>query len=575
MKNTMKKILFLALALIASNGNAALNEVDKSLYSERNLLINPGFENGKNSWLSSSATLTATTTAANVLYGTASGSILISSNGGYVRSKTVAVPTALYGQACEARVLYKGGDALTTLEVYNRDNTLLGSLALTAQTNPGYQSVFFMCPTLAQVTGDADTGFLYTQIKQTSAGTHTVLYSDSWYMGQLLNLGEATLPDLFSAKISSTGVVSSENNDFFNGNCSVASTNEFTCNFVSSLFSVAPICVATSETVTATNGVMVVVNSISSSSVVFETVRHDANATATDMHVHCQKGGADAKQSVQVYKSIPKVANNINEFSAKVSSADAVSDENTDWINGNCTNATAGRATCLFTAGTFSVTPNCSATINSTVVNQSCGIVAASTDSTQVQVTCRNTNTSTEVDTAFNLSCQKAGSDFKMPVVQPIFAPTGLAGTVVNSAYFETGAVATGTTIIPTDDTIPQNTEGTEFMTLAYTPRSATNLLKITVVGNFSNSASVVCNMALFQDSNANAVASTLTSIVGANGENMKLIHYQVAGSTASTTFKMRAGCGGAGTMTFNGVGGGRYYGGTMASSITIEEIAQ
>lgn len=572
MKNTMKKILFLALALIASNGNAALNEVDKSLYSERNLLINPGFENGKNSWLSSSATLTATTTAANVLYGTASGSILISTNGGYVRSKTVAVPTALYGQACEARVLFKGGDALTTLEVYNRDNTLLGSLALTAQADAGYQSVFFMCPTAAQVAGDADTGFLYTQIKQTSAGTHTVLYSDSWYMGQLLNLSEATTPDVFSASVSSGDAVSNENVDWINGNCTNATTGQSTCIFTSGIFTVAPNCVATPVDTNGNNDLEI--QSVSASQIILES---NANGTAADraFSLYCMKQGADAKQSVQVYKSIPKVANNINEFSAKVSSADAVSDENTDWINGNCTNATAGRATCLFTAGTFSVTPNCSATINSTVVNQSCGIVAASTDSTQVQVTCRNTNTSTEVDTAFNLSCQKAGSDFKMPVVQPIFAPTGLAGTVVNSAYFETGAVATGTTIIPTDDTIPQNTEGTEFMTLAYTPRSATNLLKITVVGNFSNSASVVCNMALFQDSNANAVASTLTSIVGANGENMKLIHYQVAGSTASTTFKMRAGCGGAGTMTFNGVGGGRYYGGTMASSITIEEIAQ
>src|SRR4051812_19992946 len=40
-------------------------------------------------------------------------------------------------------------------------------------------------------------------------------------------------------------------------------------------------------------------------------------------------------------------------------------------------------------------------------------------------------------------------------------------------------AVATGTTIIPYDDTIPQITEGTEFLTQAITPIATTNKLII------------------------------------------------------------------------------------------------
>ena len=68
---------------------------------------------------------------------------------------------------------------------------------------------------------------------------------------------------------------------------------------------------------------------------------------------------------------------------------------------------------------------------------------------------------------------------------QSIKAYVDAHGTVqvVNT---QTGAVDTGTTAMPCDDTIPQNTEGDEFMTLAITPTSATNKLKIDVVFNIN-----------------------------------------------------------------------------------------
>jgi hypothetical protein len=45
------------------------------------------------------------------------------------------------------------------------------------------------------------------------------------------------------------------------------------------------------------------------------------------------------------------------------------------------------------------------------------------------------------------------------------------------------------------------------------------------------------------------------------------------AGTTSATTFRVRAGMGGAGTLTVNGQGGVRRFGGVAASSITIREI--
>jgi hypothetical protein len=137
-----------------------------------------------------------------------------------------------------------------------------------------------------------------------------------------------------------------------------------------------------------------------------------------------------------------------------------------------------------------------------------------------------------------------------------------------------TGAVATGTTGLPWDDTIPQNTEGDQYMTLAVTPKSATSKLEITVVGNFACSTSEIISMALFQDSTANALQAVAAHDVAANLQNQLVIEYvMTSGTTSATTFKVRAGPNTSGTITFNGSSSGRKFGGVMASSIIITEI--
>lgn len=150
------------------------------------------------------------------------------------------------------------------------------------------------------------------------------------------------------------------------------------------------------------------------------------------------------------------------------------------------------------------------------------------------------------------------------------------AGAVVQVVNTQTGAVSTGTTTIPLDDTIPQNTEGDEVMTLSITPKSTTNKLKIEVTGYFANSsaAPTQTSMALFQDATVDALAAAWGGRnSGTNDEGgVTLVHYMTAGTTSATTFKVRAGAT-AGTLTFNGRAGARIYGGVMASSITITEI--
>ena len=136
-----------------------------------------------------------------------------------------------------------------------------------------------------------------------------------------------------------------------------------------------------------------------------------------------------------------------------------------------------------------------------------------------------------------------------------------------------TGAVATGTTIIPLDDTIPQNTEGDQYMTLAITPKSATSKLLISVVFNFGVSAVNNAIVALFQDSTANALACSGYVTGGADGRTIAFNYAMTSGTTSATTFKVRAGTQSGQTITFNGNGGARLFGGVECSSIIITEI--
>lgn len=151
-----------------------------------------------------------------------------------------------------------------------------------------------------------------------------------------------------------------------------------------------------------------------------------------------------------------------------------------------------------------------------------------------------------------------------------------VAGQIIQVVNTQTGAVATGTTIIPSDNTIPQNTEGDQYMSLAITPTLATNKLKIDIVMILLSSVETTrVTMALFQDTTANALAAAplphpYTTIHPVTGS---FTHYMTAGTTSETTFKARAGPAIAATLTFNGVAGIRIYGGVSASSITITEI--
>jgi len=157
-------------------------------------------------------------------------------------------------------------------------------------------------------------------------------------------------------------------------------------------------------------------------------------------------------------------------------------------------------------------------------------------------------------------------------------AITGFGGgRVVQIVNTQTGAKADGATTIPSDDSKPQITEGVEFMTLAITPTSTSNKLKVDVVFNYGQSTgpSEYTTVALFNTdidaTNALCCAYGYTSTT--TPENIKFTYYCTAPTTSETTFRVRAGDDAAATLYFNGHANSAELDGTLLSSITITEI--
>lgn len=179
--------------------------------------------------------------------------------------------------------------------------------------------------------------------------------------------------------------------------------------------------------------------------------------------------------------------------------------------------------------------------------------------------------------TVINGASSIANSDItdRRSQTSAIVIPSQLsAGMIVQKVSTNFSSLVTGTTVLPFDDTIPQITEGIEVMTQAITPVSSTNTLLIEVSAMLSHSAIGHISMALFQDSTVGALSAGGMYLDAATGNiQVPMMYKMTAGTTSSTTFRVRAGSAATGTLSFNGQAGVRRFGGIAVSAITITEI--
>lgn len=170
-------------------------------------------------------------------------------------------------------------------------------------------------------------------------------------------------------------------------------------------------------------------------------------------------------------------------------------------------------------------------------------------------------------DTDTNLFMGYNGSSW-----QP-FAFGGGSGKILQFSQAVFTGTSNITTIIPYDDTIPQNTEGGAVMDATITPVSSSSTLWVTalVVGGSSQGTTVA---ALFRDSGADAVATTAQWATAGTYRQDIVSYTTTSGSTSSTTFYVRAGPIVSGSFYVNSDNTGRLFGGTSMCTITILEVA-
>tara|TARA_R110000803_G_scaffold131372_2_gene198664 strand:- start:104 stop:910 length:807 start_codon:yes stop_codon:yes gene_type:complete len=150
-------------------------------------------------------------------------------------------------------------------------------------------------------------------------------------------------------------------------------------------------------------------------------------------------------------------------------------------------------------------------------------------------------------------------------------APPGL----VQLKYTQDGTLFTGSTAMVLDNTKPQNTEGTEWGTIAITPTNSANLLRIRFSAQGgTNAAGYQPILGLFQDSTVDAICARSTTLNGGTQSQMlELTHIMVAGTTSATTFKIRAGAPAAAIITINGYNGVANFNGVANATLSVEEI--
>lgn len=148
----------------------------------------------------------------------------------------------------------------------------------------------------------------------------------------------------------------------------------------------------------------------------------------------------------------------------------------------------------------------------------------------------------------------------------------GAVAQIVANAY---NATASGTNTIPADDTIPQKTEGDEYMSVTITPLNAAHTLLVQAVFFGASSALTNITFAFFRDAGSDAIAAFEYVAPAANYTfTVSIMCIASAGSTAATTFKLRAGGNAANTLIFNGANGSRRFGAINKSMMVVTEYS-
>ena len=144
---------------------------------------NANAEDGATVWVNSGGgTFGATST--DPLEGEQSFTYTPSAQNDYIESATLNFDRDVFkSRSCEARIEYIGGDENLSLKILDANSDVLGEEILPALNIAGQHSVFFICPSDADIMGDANKGNLRIRIENTGASASPLIKWDNSYLG--------------------------------------------------------------------------------------------------------------------------------------------------------------------------------------------------------------------------------------------------------------------------------------------------------------------------------------------------------------------------------------------------------
>lgn len=159
-----------------------------------------------------------------------------------------------------------------------------------------------------------------------------------------------------------------------------------------------------------------------------------------------------------------------------------------------------------------------------------------------------------------------------------LIAAAGVANTASKAPLqrvpAQTATVSTTTVQTPISDAVPTTGNTASILSATISPKAAGNILRVRAILQASLSVLGPVVAALFQGAGANAIGANVVSCpAGYNVQVVVTAEVTAAGTTA-VTFSLGAGSNNAGTLTVNGSGGSRIFGGIMVTHMEIEEYA-
>lgn len=146
---------------------------------------NPDFEvGGIGNWTNSGGTFAAVTSGANLLFGKGSALFTASGTGQYVQSALVTAPNGLNG-ACQASVVFKGGDSNLKLQVLDSSSNVLAERTIESAAQNGRSfAVPFFCRAAVQY-----------RLRVISTASASAIALDKMYLGELTtqNVSQSSL----------------------------------------------------------------------------------------------------------------------------------------------------------------------------------------------------------------------------------------------------------------------------------------------------------------------------------------------------------------------------------------------